>query len=61
MASSVVHYIVIGDLTLGVWCPYCFLPSGYSAPMWWLSDAGVAPFGTLRRCMDCDSPLTDDT
>ena len=60
MAARIRVYIMAGDLTLGLWCPYCLLPSGYSAPLYRLSPDGVSDHGTLRKCYDCDSPLPAD-
>lgn len=42
------------EIETGLWCPTCNLPSGWSAPLLGISEAGVGRVGTITRCLDCD-------
>lgn len=61
MAIYIRIYVHVGQPTLGLWCPYCLLSSGYSAPLHQLSMDGVTQLGTLRKCYDCDRLLPEGT
>lgn len=50
-------YILVGDITPGLWCNHCMKSSGFTAPLYRLSIDGIGLFGTLRKCMECDNPI----
>ncbi len=47
-------YLIAGDMTSGVWCTACGLPSAVRVPLLLLTVAGVQPVGTVTRCLDCE-------
>ncbi|SKD94290.1 Uncharacterised protein [Mycobacteroides abscessus subsp. massiliense] len=56
---GVVLHISPGTPETGLWCPRCLKPSGYALPLYVLGAEGPWRIATVRKCHDCDVPLTD--